>query len=285
MRRLAGLGLFALALLAPGALRAQAGDSCQSPIAASLGANAVDTTAATDSSQPFDDLLCPFGGLGFMANDIWLAYTPPAAGLLDVSVCNSIDWDSDLVIYTGTCSSLAQVACSGDAFGCVFTSAVHDLPVSAGVQYLVRLGGWGGTDDGVGTLTLSLFVPGPEGGNCGDGVDNDQDGDTDCADAECAGDPACAGGQFRRGDCNGDGGADISDAIHLLGVLFSGLGPALCDDACDTNDDDAMNIADAVALLAYLFSAGNAPPAPGATICGIDPTADPLGCASAAGCP
>ena len=46
-----------------------------------------------------DDFLCPFGGLGFVANDIWFAYTPPEDGLLTISLCNGIDWDSDLVLY------------------------------------------------------------------------------------------------------------------------------------------------------------------------------------------
>lgn len=36
-------------------------------------------------------------------------------------------------------------------------------------------------------------VEGPTLGNCADGVDNDLDGDIDCADAGCATDPACAG--------------------------------------------------------------------------------------------
>ena len=35
--------------------------------------------------------------------------------------------------------------------------------------------------------------------NCGDGQDNDQDGDTDCADTDCLSDPGC-GGIF-EGDC------------------------------------------------------------------------------------
>ena len=34
-------------------------------------------------------------------------------------------------------------------------------------------------------------LPSPEAGHCGDGVDNDCNGRTDCADPVCAGDPAC----------------------------------------------------------------------------------------------
>jgi len=282
------LGLATLAILAlPALARAQgaAGDNCQSPIVAVLGANAVDTTLATDSPQGYDDTQCPFGGLGFLAKDIWLSYTPSESGLLAIGVCNSIDWDSDLVVYTGSCAGLVQVACNGDAFECLFTSSVSGVPATAGQTLLIRLGGWGSTDAGSGTLWITPQLP--EAGSCSDGVDNDLDGLADCLDPDCASDPACTSGpQFRRGDCNASGATpDISDSVFLLGVLFSGQGAPPCDDGCDANDDGAMNIADAVYSLAFLFSAGPAPPAPGPAVCGTDPTADMLGCGNSAACP
>lgn len=92
---------------------------------------------------------------------------------------------------------------------------------------------------------------------------------------------------FRRGDCNDDGGRDISDAVTMLAALFPGSGgPAVppCADACDANDDGATDIADPIALLEGLFSGGPVPPAPFPD-CGTDPTADALDCASSASCP
>ncbi|MGE3164563.1 MAG: hypothetical protein AB7O52_06640 [Planctomycetota bacterium] len=87
---------------------------------------------------------------------------------------------------------------------------------------------------------------------------------------------------FKRGDCNNDGGINIADAIYLLGALFPGPGgpnAIACEDACDANDDGGRNIADAIALLASLF--GSPPvmlPAPG-SVCGQDPTTmDVFGC-------
>ena len=85
---------------------------------------------------------------------------------------------------------------------------------------------------------------------------------------------------FRRGDCSGDGGVDIGDAITALGILFSGGAPAACQDACDANDDGNFDIGDAVAILAALFGIPSVPlpaPYPG---CGEDLTADALGCVS-----
>jgi hypothetical protein len=72
----------------------------------------------------------------------------------------------------------------------------------------------GGTDESIvipnvaGNANLTIFVDGfslgnegaytitavftvPEAGRCADNVDNDGDGQTDCADSECTGDPAC----------------------------------------------------------------------------------------------
>lgn len=78
---------------------------------------------------------------------------------------------------------------------------------------------------------------------------------------------------FIRGDCNGDGNADISDAVSTLGILFLGQ-PSSCDAACDCNDDEATDISDPVYLLNHLFAFGPPLPPPFA-ICDVDPTPGP----------
>ena len=88
---------------------------------------------------------------------------------------------------------------------------------------------------------------------------------------------------FRRGDVNLDEAFDIADPIALLDALFSGGATPGCTDGADANDDGALDIGDPIALLGALFSGAAPPPAPGPTTCGIDPTADALGCESS--CP
>ena len=121
--------------------------------------------------------------------------------------------------------------------------------------------------------------------DCTNGVDDDGDMLVDCADPDCASDPACnvGGIQFLRGDVNADGSVNIGDAVSLLGFLFSGGDAPVCDDSADVNDDGSMNIGDAVYELGFLFSGGPPPPPPGVT-CGNDPTdTDPLECATPTG--
>jgi hypothetical protein len=93
---------------------------------------------------------------------------------------------------------------------------------------------------------------------------------------------AVASGSFQRGDANGDGGGDISDAIAVLTFLFAG-GPMDCDDAADVDDDGQQNITDPIVLLTYLFLGGKAPSEPFGA-CGGDPTPDGLDCESSEAC-
>lgn len=94
-----------------------------------------------------------------------------------------------------------------------------------------------------------------------------------------------SGEEFRRGDCNDDGTADISDAISTLGFLFLGEGEPGCRDACDSNDDGKVDISDAVSTLRALFLGEGSLPPPGGIECGPDPTADESACTSYTTCP
>jgi hypothetical protein len=78
------------------------------------------------------------------------------------------------------------------------------------------------------------------------------------------------GGKQLPGDCNQDGGLDISDAVCLLGHLFLGDPAEVpCDGGTasdpgnkallDANGDDNADLSDAVTVLEFLFL-GKAPP-------------------------
>jgi len=82
---------------------------------------------------------------------------------------------------------------------------------------------------------------------------------------------------FRRGDCNTSGEINLTDPIFELLHLFLGGIRWSCDDGCDSNDDGRVNLSDPIYTLVYLFQSGSAPPAPGPSQCGRDPTEDFLG--------
>ena len=89
---------------------------------------------------------------------------------------------------------------------------------------------------------------------------------------------ASTGARFVRGDVDGSGQIEVSDAVTLLGVLFRGEGAVDCHDAADTDDNGRLELTDAIAGLRFLFLGGTPPAAPFPT-CGVDPTTDTLDCA------
>jgi hypothetical protein len=84
---------------------------------------------------------------------------------------------------------------------------------------------------------------------------------------------------FRRGDADGNGTVNLTDAIRILNVLFLGLGTITCDDAADSDDTGAVDLTDAIRILNVLFLGLGTIPAPGADTCGLDRSADGIECA------
>ncbi len=82
---------------------------------------------------------------------------------------------------------------------------------------------------------------------------------------------------FIRGEANGDGRLDLTDAVAILFYLFGDTGGTGCPRAGDVDDSGDLDITDPLALLGYLFTEGAAPRAPFPE-CGTDPTDDPLSC-------
>ena len=92
---------------------------------------------------------------------------------------------------------------------------------------------------------------------------------------------------FHRGDTDGSGTLELTDAIRVLGFLFLGDEAPSCLEAADTDDSGALELTDAVLVLTYLFTGGLAPPPPGPPPgpCGPDPAGSPaLSCAEYPGC-
>ncbi|MEE2718467.1 MAG: hypothetical protein VX727_01615 [Planctomycetota bacterium] len=130
-------------------------DECASAMPAINGSNAFSTLDATASSDSYSDALCSGTYLGMMHADIWFSYQATCTGSLTVSTCSTATFDTDLVVYRGTCGDMTQIACNGDNSTCSGYSSYLQTPVTAGEQYLIRIGGWDENSTGTGTLQIS----------------------------------------------------------------------------------------------------------------------------------
>ena len=139
-------------------------DFCDSAQAITDGTWDLMTLGAMTDSDAYNDAQCSGTFLGVMNADVWFSYVACDNGPLTVSTCNLIDFDSDIVVYEGTCDSMTQVACNGDTDGCAGYSSTVTFNVTGGSHYLFRVGGWDSSSEGSG----SLFVDGP-----GDGCATD----------------------------------------------------------------------------------------------------------------
>lgn len=81
---------------------------------------------------------------------------------------------------------------------------------------------------------------------------------------------------FKRGDSDGNGVVEITDAIRTLNWLFTGGAQPPCLDAADSDDTGQIDISDAVRGLGYLFLGGAPPLPPGPDSCGPDVADDEL---------
>ena len=142
------------------------GDECISALTVTIGGNEFDTSLMTDSSDAYDNTGCESTFLGQMYADIWLDFTAPVSGVASFSLCTEdVEFDSDMVIYSGSCGQLVQEACNGDGvdeFGepCpLLTSRISDFPVNQGDHYFIRVGGFDSVSQvelGPGVLTITI---------------------------------------------------------------------------------------------------------------------------------
>jgi hypothetical protein len=132
-------------------------DFCSSAQPISDGTWDLLTLGAMSDDDPYSEAQCSGTYLGEMHADVWFNYIACDNGSMTVSTCDLINFDSDIVVYEGTCEGMTQVACNGDGSGCGGYSSSTTFTVTGGAQYLIRVGGWDGSSEGNG----SLFVDGP----------------------------------------------------------------------------------------------------------------------------
>jgi hypothetical protein len=208
-------------------------------------------------------------------DDTFVAMDGADSGLgLDTSDLQNVPYNQDQIAGIDFTDQLTVAAAADADLNLTAAAAVWRLDDALGTPYITAIYGQGNAQ---GNAISSSFEFGGYGG------------DQEVLALRYTNALAGGGGtpQFKRGDCNADGGFNIADPIFHLGALFPTGTPnsPICRDACDANDDGSLNIADPIAMLGVLFPSTSPPPtmpAPGLT-CGDDPTNDSLDCATSTG--
>ncbi len=138
----------AVSILAAGTAIAQ-NDECGGAIPIVDGLNGpFDTTGATPSAPAFS---CVPGG-----PDLWFTYLAPCTGVATFTTCppGAAAFDTAMQVHAGSCGTLGPGACANDSCGVASGSSVS-IPVTAGTTYVVRLGGFDGTQAGTSSILVT----------------------------------------------------------------------------------------------------------------------------------
>ncbi|MFZ5477995.1 MAG: putative metal-binding motif-containing protein [Myxococcota bacterium] len=153
---------------------------------------------------------------------------------------SGMDCDLDMYILGESCDAYSE--CEDGSTQSRTTDDEVTFTCTAGTTYYVVIEGYGWTAglrgsgacrSGEGNYTLSFDVSAGTGcpEDCDDSTDNDLDGDTDCDDSDCAGDPVCSCDNDADGyDSTTCGGSDCDDGD-------AGVNPG-ASETCDGEDDD-----------------------------------------------
>ena len=188
-------------------------DECVDARPVGDGNNAFTTLGGGNSSDAYNEDQCGGTYLGEMHADVWFSFIACQSGGTQVSTCNVIDFDSDIVVYEGGCGNKVQIACNGDGDNCAGYSSETSFNATAGQEYLIRVGGWSDSSEGSG----SLIIDGP--GECEPPSDS------------------CLG------DLNGDDMVGIADLL----IVVDQWGQSGSD--ADIDEDGTVGIGDLLAIV------------------------------------
>ena len=128
-------------------------DECSGALPIGDGGFPFDTQDATTS--PGSDL----GECSEIVKDVWFRYDAPCDGDAIFLTCGTGESDTILAVYGGQCSSPTLLGCSDDSEFCDDVRSLVIVPVAAGHEYWVRVGGYSGAVDGALLASCSNASP------------------------------------------------------------------------------------------------------------------------------
>lgn len=131
-------------------------DACTAAITVTDGAYSYFTVGAT-TDGPDEPDACLHAGQSQIDNDIWYRYVAPCNGQVTFDICEST-FDTRIAAYAGSeCpDDESALACVDDSCGPTALQSALVLDISAGGEYLIRVGAYGG-QVGSGTLVVSTL--------------------------------------------------------------------------------------------------------------------------------
>ncbi|TNF32662.1 MAG: hypothetical protein EP329_09500 [Deltaproteobacteria bacterium] len=233
-----------------------AGDTCADPFVLELDVPATYNTSdfspvygVASGTCPGDTFGSVGGGYGTGSRDVVFSFTPAASGKYHFSLSqdqtnegssggsfdNGLYITTDCDTFAGNCIAAWETEFPPDA-------EAFTIGLEAGTTYFVIVDGWSSTTGAQqGQFTLSVTQPDATiEVLCGDTVDNDTDGKTDCADADCFFDSDCVPEICTDGiDNDNDGLTDCDDDEIDPATNVARCPAHLCiAEVCDSGVDD-----------------------------------------------
>ena len=130
-------------------------DTCQDAMPALLGntpfRQALSTPETIDPNKCTDPAISING-------DVWFSHTVNCDAQLLIGTCSTIDFDSIVEVFRGTCEGLELLDCSDDTPACTFGTSLAQIDSAAcGETLLIRVSG---KDDSFGSGDLSIICLG-----------------------------------------------------------------------------------------------------------------------------
>ncbi len=130
-------------------------DSCDTPLTITEGITPVTIVNATGATAGPES--CTGTILPAIYHDVFFRYVATANGTATVSTCGTVDWDTELAAFTGSCAAPVFVACNNDSCG---SHSSIQFPTVCGETYTIVLGAASPEVLGTGIGTMSLTQTG-----------------------------------------------------------------------------------------------------------------------------
>ncbi|MBJ93440.1 MAG: hypothetical protein CMP23_03095 [Rickettsiales bacterium] len=126
-------------------------------------------------------------GPGWSGPEVAWVFSPQDDGLVDITLTD-LSEDLDIMVLVQDSDGCDENDCEASGWNPPPQPEQMDWYAFSGTPYYIVIDGWNGA---VSDFTMTVTCTPSSETECGDGVDNDQDGDIDCADSDCLGNLAC----------------------------------------------------------------------------------------------